>query len=307
MAMIRVQLQRQRRQRRLVRAAITPLLAAYLCLALVHWIDSRVGLMNLLQGRSLAEWTGLTTDVPSSMSEDMVEDVDPAREVSAPQVVVEDPPPPVVLASLPVPTRSDACHRALELYGRLPLRLMFTSLSGRVIDGGEGGEYTLEGLSEPEEVATLFSFLDTLKSLPSEVNLSYWREGGKTGGSYRFTFHGTLGEPVTAGVPAVAIDGDGSALLSHVSAMAARAGLDSLMTKGPISTQLSNGHGRLRQKHWAVGSYAQIQKFAQELEEMPGNQPVLAELVIMPGHGGPKSQYLQLYAALDVVVAGEGR
>ena len=51
----------------------------------------------------------------------------------------------------PVTGRIDACHRALDLYGRLPRRLGFTSLSGRVIDGGRGGgEYTLEGISEPE-------------------------------------------------------------------------------------------------------------------------------------------------------------
>lgn len=294
--MIRVQLQRQRRQRRLVRAAITPLIVACVCLALVHWIDSRVGLLTLLQGLSVPELSGLTTAAPSPISDDVVED-------AAPVVMADDPPPPVLLVSQPVPRRSDACHRALELYGRLPRRLSFTSLSGRVIDGG-GGEYTLEGISEAEEVVTLFSFLDTLKNLPSEVNLSYWREGGKTGGSYRFTFHGALSDPVPTGSPVVAMAGDGTELLSHVSVMAARAGLDSLMTKGPISTPLANGRGRLRQKHWAVGSYAQIRMFARELEEMPGNQPVLAELVIMPGHGAPRDQSLQLYAAVDVVVAG---
>lgn len=297
--MIRVQLQRQRHQRRLVRAAIIPLIAACICLALVHWIDARVGLLTLLQGLSVPESSGLATAEPSKTSEYVVEDVEPV-------VMADDPPPPVLLASQPVPKRSDACHRALELYGRLPRRLSFTSLSGRVVDDG-GGEYTLEGLSEPEEVVTLFSFLDTLKSLPSEVNLSYWREGGKTGGSYRFTFHGTLGDLVPTGSPAVAMAGDGTGLLSRVSTMADRAGLDSLMTKGPISTPLANGHQRLRQKYWAVGSYAQIRTFARELEEMPGNQPVLAELVIMPGHGSPKNQSLQLYAALDVEVAREDR
>ncbi len=297
--MIRVQLQRQRHQRRLVRAAITPLITACICLALVHWIDTRVGLLTLLQGLNLPALSGPTIDAPSATSEDVIEDVEPV-------VMADDPPPPVLLESQPLPRHSDACHRALELYGRLPRRLSFTSLSGRVTDGG-GGEYTLEGISEPEEVVTLFSFLDTLKSLPSEVNLSYWREGGKTGGSYRFTFHGTFGDPESTGSPAVAMAEDGTGLLSHVSTMAFRAGLDSLMTKGPISTPLANGHGRLRQKYWAVGTYAQIRTFARELEEMPGNQPVLAELVVMPGHGSSKNQSLQLYAALDVVVAGGDR
>ena len=202
-----------------------------------------------------------------------------------------------------VPRPSEACHQALELYGRLPGSLHFTSLSGTVI-GGAGGEYTLEGLSEPEEVATLFSFLDTLKSLPSKVNLSYWREGGPAAGSYRFTFHGTLEKLASAaGSHQAASAQGGLALLTEATAMATRVGLDSLMTRGPINTPFGHGLERLRQKYWAVGSYAQLQAFAGELAHMRDRQPQLAELVVMPGPASDSGgQRLQVYAALDVVV-----
>jgi len=202
-----------------------------------------------------------------------------------------------------VPRPSEACHQALELYRRLPGSLHFTSLSGTV-SGGAGGEYTLEGLSEPEEVATLFSFLDTLKSLPSKVNLSYWREGGSAAGSYRFTFHGILEQPASAaGSHQAASAQGGLALLTEATAMATRAGLDSLMTRGPINTPFGHGLERLRQKYWAVGSYAQLQAFAGELAQMRDRQPQLAELVVMPAPASDSGgQRLQVYAALYVVV-----
>lgn len=266
-------------------------------MALAGWIDTQVGLLTLLRGWSIPD-SNAAEIVLSEKSEEVAEgaideaDSAPPTEVSA------------VPRTLP---RSDACHRALELYGRFPPGLRFTSLSGRVVDGG--GEYTLEGLCEPEEVATLFGFIDTLKGLPSEVNLSYWREGGKTeDGTYRFTFHGTLGKATTAGPQVAAVSAEGTRLLSETGAIATRAGLDSLMTRGPIRLPSIDGLGRMRQKHWAVGSYAQIQAFARELQHMRGTQPVLAEIVIMPGHGkraGAGS--LQLYAALDVVIEGEDR
>ena len=295
--MIRVQLNGERQSRRLVRAAITPLIVAGALLAVAHWVDSRLGLLNLMHSLSLPEQSGITSSPPpAEHADDNVEPV--ATGVGNVPAVGE--------RVQPVTGRIDACHKALDLYGLLPRRLGFTSLSGRVIEGG--GEYTLEGISGPEEVATLFSFLDTLKSLPSDVNLSYWRDGVVNGGySYRFTFHGVFSEPTEAGSFAVINAGDGSKLLSRVSAMAARSGLDSLMMKGPVELPQAGGLGRLRQKHWAVGSYSQIQSFARDLEQMPGDQPVLAELVIMPGHGNPDNGSLQVYAALDVIIEGGDR
>lgn len=297
--MIRVQLNGERQTRRLIRAAITPLIVACALLAVAHWVDTRLGLLNLMRDLSLSEQTGINSSSPRTVHVD--DDGEPVATGVA-SVSVDE-------REQPVTGRIDACHKALDLYGRLPRCLGFTSLSGRVVDGGRGGgEYTLEGISEPEEVATLFSFLDTLKSLPSEVNLSYWREGGvNAGDSYRFTFHGTFNEPTEAGLLAVIKAEDGSTLLSRVSTMAVWSGLDSLMTKGPVELPQTGGLGRLRQKHWAVGSYSQIQSFARDIEQMPGDQPVLAELVIMPGHGSSDNGSLQVYAALDVIIEGGDR
>lgn len=294
--MIRVQLQGDQRLRRYTRAATTSMAASVGLAALVFWIDANVGLLTLVPGWPVSTGEGVMA-LPAADAGDS------AHEPAASEVSVSVAATPTASASPgSVPRRSDACPRALELLGRLPTSLRFTSLSGRAIEAG--GEYTLEGLSGADDIATLLSYLDTLKSLPSRVNLSYWREGGKTTeDTYRFTFHGTLANASAAETAREATVADVTALLAQVTASAARAGLDSLMTRGPIRLGLGDGLALVRQKHWAVGSYGQIRSFAQALGPGTGGEAMLNELVIVPGHGSRSGgQELQMYAVVDVVV-----
>ena len=104
----------------------------------------------------------------------------PVRQESAP-----------VMAPVPVaperPRGTTACLRILRLGNRLSPPLRMTSLAADA-----GGGYNLEGSCRADQVESLQSILDTLKGLPAEASLSYWRDRDAGENQYRFAFRGRL-------------------------------------------------------------------------------------------------------------------
>jgi hypothetical protein len=188
---------------------------------------------------------------------------------------------------------------ALRAWRRLPPGIRFGSL--RI---SASGEYILEGLSPSADVVSLFSFLDTLKALPSDVSLSYWREGRVDAERfYRFAFEGRF--PHAAGVPLERLGrAAASQLLGQLPGRARASGLDSIATEPPVDLGPTVGGVHRRQKLWATGSQQQIADFADAVEGL-GPRLSMGEMLVvpLPDATGRRGGRARLYAALDLVVA----
>ena len=175
-----------------------------------------------------------------------------------------------------------------------------------------GGEYSLEGLAPPGCVVDLFSLLDTLKGLPSDVSLSYWREGrAETERWYTFTFEGRLPNVVGDLLrPLEATRAD--CLLGQVETRAHALGLGAVAVEPPMVLELCPGLVQHRQKCWATGTHRDLVAFATSLAELDELVSV-GEIVVVPTRSGQSGSsargravdHLRFYAAVDVVVADD--
>lgn len=233
----------------------------------------------------------------------------PRAQVSAP-----DSGPPMVRQegapnqSRPGPRQSRAAPQALRLCQRLPRGARMTSLSCQA-----GGEYSLAGLAPPGSDADLFSLLDTLEGLPSDVSLSFWREGRTEAERWTtFTFEGRL--PGVAGDLLRPLEAARAAsLLGQVEPRAHALGLDAVSVEPPTVLGLGPGLARHRQKCWATGTRIDLLAFVASLAELDDMISV-GEIVVVPTRGGQSASpsadgraadRLRFYAAVDVVVADD--
>ena len=201
------------------------------------------------------------------------------------------------LPSLDLPMQNAVCPSAVELYRHLPSAVRFTSMRTT-----SDGQYTLEGSSPGAEVESLFGFLDTLREVPTQVSLSYWSDGGQSGGQYRFAYRGLLElsgeERVISQTWAQA-----AASADEVAATANQSGLSSVSMGAPESSELGPGMTRLRHELTARGTFRQIHAFARSLGGATA-RATLAKLVIEPLDGtGTSWREAKLHADVDIVVA----
>ena len=205
------------------------------------------------------------------------------------------------------PRQSRAVPEALRLCERLPRGTHMSSLTCQA-----GGEYTLEGLAPPGSTVELFGFLDTLKGLPSDVSLSYWREGrSETEPWLTFTFEGRLLH--VAGDPLRPVgEKRAEVLLGQIESRAHALGLAAVAVEPPTVLELRPGLVRHRQKCWATGPHRDLVAFVATLTQ-PGGPVSVGEIVVVPTQtelsrpatGGQTAARLRLYAAVDVLVADE--
>jgi len=203
------------------------------------------------------------------------------------------------------PRQSRVASEALRLCARLPRGTSMSSLACQ-----SGGEFTLEGLAPSGSTADLFSFLDTLKGLPSDVSLSYWREGrSEADPLLTFTFEGRLLHPAGNRLLPVGVE-RAESLLGQIESRAHALGLAAVAVEPPSVLVLGPGLARHRQKCWATGTHRDLVAFAASLTE-PESLISVGEIVVVPTRsqqsagGGRTGDRLRLYAAVDVLVADE--
>jgi hypothetical protein len=192
---------------------------------------------------------------------------------------------------------SAACLWAVKLSERLPAGARLTSLTCRA-----SGEYSLEGMSGSRK--EMEGFLETLEQLPSEVSLSWWREGRPRVGQvyqFKFNFLGQFEELYTRELEQLSAS-QAQVLTEKIAGWARQSGLGELSLEEPIETVEETGSVQRRQKVWATGSYAQIGAFFQRLKQVE-DIATLGEVVIVPVYREPQVwERARLYAAVDVLM-----
>ena len=192
---------------------------------------------------------------------------------------------------------SAACLWAVKLSERLPAGARLTSLTCRA-----SGEYSLEGMSGSRKEVE--GFLETLEQLPSQVSLSWWREGRpRVGQAYQFKFNflGQFEELYTRELEQLSAS-QAQVLAEKIAGWAQQSGLGELALEEPIETIEETGSVQRRQKVWATGSYAQIGAFLQRLKQVE-DIATLGEVVIVPVYREPQVwEQARLYAAVDVLM-----
>ena len=192
---------------------------------------------------------------------------------------------------------SAACLWAVKLSERLPAGARLTSLTCRA-----SGEYSLEGMSGSRKEVE--GFLETLEQLPSQVSLSWWREGSPRVGQvyqFKFNFLGQFEELYTRELEHLSAS-QAQVLAEKIADWARQSGLGELALEEPIETMEKTGSVQRRQKVWATGSYAQIGAFLQRLKQVE-DVATLGEVVIVPVYREPQVwERARLYAAVDVLM-----
>ena len=190
---------------------------------------------------------------------------------------------------------SAACLWVFKAAERLPSSVRLTSLTCKA-----SGEYSLEGVgSSGRDVE---GFVAMLQQLPSQVDLTLWREGQlQTNRTYRFIFHGQFEELFLRDLEAMSA-AQAQTLVKKVDQWARQSGLDRVSLKGPIDVPLDTEHAQRRYKLWATGSHAQIGGFLRRLKQVE-DIATLGEVVIVPVHPeGADLDLARLYAAVDLLV-----
>jgi len=195
------------------------------------------------------------------------------------------------------PRWSAACLWAVKLCERLPAGLHLTSLTCSA-----SGEYMLQGTSFSHQIVE--EFLETLEQLPSQVTLSWWREGGVRAQPryrYKFTFQGHFEELHTRDLELLSAS-QAQTLFGRIPAWARQNGLGGLSLKEPIEMPLIPTRVHQRQKVWATGSYRQISAFLRTLKQVEDIAAV-GEVVMVPIYQVDEEwEKARLYAAVDVLV-----
>ena len=174
--------------------------------------------------------------------------------------------------------------------------MRFTSLSGKW-----NGDYTLEGDAPEGAVDVLFALLEELKQLPSNVRLSYWRDGASGKGDYKFAFRGRLVDVSPAPLPPLE-SAAATELLKAFASLAKQRGLCSITARDPIAMPAPDESGeRRRLKIWANGTHRQI---ADYVDAVSGStNVVVGEVVVVPmSPADSKPGIAQFSAAIDVFV-----
>lgn len=190
---------------------------------------------------------------------------------------------------------SAACLWVLQVTARLPSSARLTSLTCKA-----SGEYSLEGVGSSDR--DVEGFVETLQQLPSQVDLTLWREGRlQTNRAYRFAFHGQFEELFLRDLEAMSA-AQARTLAEKIGEWARQSGLDKVSLKGPIDVPLDKGHAQRRHKLWATGSQAQIGSFLRQLKQVK-DIATLGEVVIVPVRPEDEGRGLaRLYAAVDLLV-----
>lgn len=190
---------------------------------------------------------------------------------------------------------SAACLWFFKVTEQLPSSARLMSLTCKA-----SGEYSLEGVGSSDR--DVEGFVETLQQLPSQVDLTLWREGRvQTSPAYRFVFHGQFEELFPRDLEAMSVI-QARTLAGKVDQWARQSGLDRVSLKGPIDVPLDTEHAQRRHKLWATGSHAQIGGFLRQLKQVE-DIATLGEVVIVPVHPEGEDQDLaRLYAAVDLLV-----
>jgi hypothetical protein len=192
---------------------------------------------------------------------------------------------------------SAACLWAVKLSERLPDGARLTSLTCRA-----SGEYSLEGMSGSRKEVE--GFLETLEQFPSQVSLSWWREGRPRVGQvyqFKFNFLGQFEELYTRELEQLSAS-QAQVLAEKIAGWARQSGLGELALEEPIETVEETGSVQRRHKVWATGSYAQIGAFLQLLKQVE-DIATLGEVVIVPVYREPQVwERARLYAAVDILM-----
>ncbi len=199
------------------------------------------------------------------------------------------------------PRGTSACLRILRLGNQLSPRLRLTSLAADA-----GGGYNLEGSCRADQVESLQSILDSLKGLPAEASLSYWRDRNAGENQYRFAFRGRLSG--FGGIPLPPVSAaEGALLFEQVVERARAAGLRGVNADAVAEQRLGDSLLRKRGKFWASGSRPQITAFARGIG-LPTQRHALVELLVVPGYPGADAEWesAQMFATVDVVVMAAG-
>ena len=190
----------------------------------------------------------------------------------------------------PSSQRSTACHQAMRINEKVPAGIGVSSLNCN-----SSGEYWLEGTSASYKV--LREFRLGLKTLPSRVSFSTWREER----TLRFSFQGRFAERDTPPL-AVLSSSQAEQFFGKVARWADASGLDSLSIHEPTHRSLSSARTHQRQKLQGIGSPQQIDAFLQQLQQAE-EVATLGEVLLMPITSDERGWVqARLYAAVDIIV-----
>lgn len=194
------------------------------------------------------------------------------------------------------PRQGRACRQLLELGARLPGPLRLGNLVCNA-----AGEYRVEGTAPMAQVGQLHTFLDSLRHLPSQASLSFWREGKRQEEQvYKFAFQGRFPEPGPFRLEPQTAE-EAAALFGQVVEWARRGGLE-LLAVEELPPEGAAGSRQERQKIRVMGSSPQLIALADSLHQVEVRLG-LDELVLVAVYQEEKvAPRVQLSAVLQALV-----